>query len=99
MAWVIVFLCLCKGVKSSGKVVYFTALFPYVVLVILFVKGITLPGAINGIIFYVKPDWSLLFKASVWGDAAVQIFFALSPAWGGLITLASYNKFHNNCYQ
>lgn len=34
----------------------------------------------------------------VWGDAAVQIFFALSPAWGGLITLSSYNKFSNNCY-
>ncbi|KOB75526.1 Transporter [Operophtera brumata] len=34
----------------------------------------------------------------VWGDAAVQIFFALSPAWGGLITLSSYNKFTNNCY-
>jgi len=35
----------------------------------------------------------------VWGDAAVQIFFALSPAWGGLITLSSYNKFSNNCYK
>lgn len=33
LAWVIVFLCLSKGVQSSGKVVYFTALFPYVVLV------------------------------------------------------------------
>lgn len=35
----------------------------------------------------------------MWGDAAVQIFFALSPAWGGLITLSSYNKFTNNCYK
>ncbi|BFG03139.1 sodium- and chloride-dependent glycine transporter 1 [Drosophila madeirensis] len=99
MAWVIVFLCLCKGVQSSGKVVYFTALFPYVVLVILFVRGVTLPGASTGILFYLTPDWKQLANAQVWGDAAVQIFFALSPSWGGLITLSSYNKFSNNCYK
>ena len=34
VAWLIVCLCLIKGVQSSGKVVYFTALFPYLVLVI-----------------------------------------------------------------
>ncbi|KAL7735826.1 hypothetical protein ACLKA6_017828 [Drosophila palustris] len=99
LAWVIVFLCLCKGVQSSGKVVYFTALFPYLVLVILFFRGVTLPGASTGILFYLTPDWKQLANAQVWGDAAVQIFFALSPAWGGLITLSSYNKFSNNCYK
>ncbi|XP_035724694.1 sodium- and chloride-dependent glycine transporter 1-like isoform X1 [Vespa mandarinia] len=99
LAWVIVFLCLSKGVQSSGKVVYFTALFPYVVLIALFVRGILLPGAKEGILFYLTPDWRRLMSAKVWGDAAVQIFFALSPAWGGLITLSSYNKFTNNCYK
>ncbi|XP_014207594.1 sodium- and chloride-dependent glycine transporter 1-like isoform X2 [Copidosoma floridanum] len=99
LAWIIVFLCLSKGVQSSGKVVYFTALFPYVVLIALFCRGILLPGADEGILFYLTPDWQRLTSAKVWGDAAVQIFFALSPAWGGLITLSSYNKFTNNCYK
>ncbi|XP_014665683.1 PREDICTED: sodium- and chloride-dependent glycine transporter 1-like, partial [Priapulus caudatus] len=98
-AWVIVYLCLIKGVKSSGKVVYFTALFPYVVLTILLIRGATMPGAINGIRFYMIPDWSKLKHAKVWGDAAKQIFYSLGPAWGGLITLASYNKFNNNLYR
>ncbi|XP_033127167.1 sodium- and chloride-dependent neutral and basic amino acid transporter B(0+)-like [Anneissia japonica] len=98
LAWLIVFFCLVRGIKSSGKVVYFTATFPYLVLFILLIRGATLPGHLDGIKFFIVPKFDRLSDPQVWLDAAVQIFYSLSAAWGGLLTLASYNKFHNNCF-
>ncbi|XP_069749766.1 sodium- and chloride-dependent neutral and basic amino acid transporter B(0+)-like [Narcine bancroftii] len=100
LAWLIVGAALSKGIKSSGKVVYFTATFPYVVLIILLIRGATLEGAYTGIEFYIgrQSDINRLSDAEVWKDAATQIFYSLSVAWGGLTALSSYNKFHNNCY-
>ncbi len=64
-AWLCVCLILMKGVAASGKVAYFTALFPYTILFTLLVRGVTLPGAIDGIIYFIRPDWSKLLDPQV----------------------------------
>ncbi|XP_053625829.1 sodium-dependent proline transporter-like [Plodia interpunctella] len=99
ICWVIVYLCICNGVKSVGKIVYFTVLFPYVVLLVLFIRGVTLPGAWKGISFYILPDWSQLAKPKVWADAATQLFYSLGPGWGGLVSMASFNRFNYNNFR
>ena len=89
------FACLAKGIKSSGKVVYFTATFPYVILLILLVRALFLDGAVEGLKFFFVPRWEEMLDWTVWRNAAEQMFFSLSVSWGGLITFGSYNKFKN----
>lgn len=94
----IVYFSIWKGIKSSGKAVWITATVPYVVLIILLIRGCTLPGSVDGIKYYITPVWEKLLNEQVWIDAASQIFFSLGPGFGTLLALASYNNFHNNCY-
>lgn len=70
---------LCLFIFCFSQIVYVTATFPYVVLIILLVRGVTLPGAYDGILYYVKPDWSKL------GEAQVRLLvfsFSFIPLFG-----------------
>jgi len=42
---------------------------------------------------------NFLLTSQVWFQAATQLFYATNLAWGGMITMASYNVFHHNCYR
>lgn len=96
LAWAIVFGITCKGVSSIGKVVYVTALFPYLVLTAFFINGMMLKGAEAGIKRFFIPKFEELAKPIVWVEACTQIFYNLNIAFGGIIAMSSYNPINNN---
>lgn len=99
VAWVVIFLVIMRGVKSSGKAAYFLALFPYVVLFVLLIRAVTLEGARDGILFFLEPQWGELLNPTVWKEAVVQCFFSLAVGSGPIIMFASYNRFDHGIYR
>ena len=81
------------------QIVWFTALFPYAIMIVLAVRAVSLPGAVDGLLFLVTPEWSALLAAGPWIDGATQIFFSYSIGVGTLPALGSYNAFHHNCHK
>lgn len=65
LAWILVSLIMIKGIRSSGKASYFLAIFPYLIMAVLFVRAVTLPGAVNGIVYLFMPQWSELINPRV----------------------------------
>lgn len=68
-------------------------------MITLLIRALTLEGAYNGVLFFLRPDWSRLTEADVWYAAITQCFFSLSVCFGGLINYASYNDFRHNVYR
>uniref|UniRef100_A0A8D3D2V6 Transporter n=1 Tax=Scophthalmus maximus TaxID=52904 RepID=A0A8D3D2V6_SCOMX len=99
LAWILCYFCVWKGVRSTGKVVYFTATFPYLMLVVLLARGLTLPGAMDGVAFYLYPDPTRLVDPQVWMDAGAQVLFSFGICQGSLTALGSYNQYNNDCYK
>lgn len=79
-----------KGI-AGGIERYCKVLMPllFVLLVILAFRSITLPGAMAGVVWYLKPDFTAI-NSSVIVGALGQAFFSLSLGTGGMVTYASY---------
>uniref|UniRef100_A0A8B9JAB9 Transporter n=1 Tax=Astyanax mexicanus TaxID=7994 RepID=A0A8B9JAB9_ASTMX len=95
-AWVLLWVCAIRGIETTGKAVYITSTLPYVVLTIFLIRGLTLKGSVDGIIYLFTPDVDELMNPSTWLDAGAQVLFSFSLAFGGLISFSSYNPV-NNC--
>lgn len=73
---------------SLFQVVYFTATFPYLMLLVLLVRGLTLPGAMEGIKFYLLPDPARLSDPQVTADRSHSL------DWRSVAGLVCFNVVH-----
>lgn len=91
LLWVFVLFVLgrgiSKGVEKLNKV--FLPLL-VVLFLVMVVRALFLPGAIEGLNAFFEPEWSALLDANVWLSAVSQIFFSLSIAFGIMLTYSSY---------
>ncbi|KAI6195345.1 Sodium-and chloride-dependent creatine transporter 1 [Aphelenchoides besseyi] len=99
LAWLIVYVAMCRGITHAQKFVYFCAAFPYLVIAVLLGRSLWLDGAMEGIRYYLKPKLDRLLDITVWKDAGTQVFYSYGVGFGTLIALGSHNKFTHNCYR
>ncbi|MBA7478713.1 hypothetical protein ES707_14141 [subsurface metagenome] len=90
VTWLAMYLCIFKGVRLVGRIVWLTVPLPWLMLLILAVRGLTLEGSMQGLAYYLDPVWSELAKPVTWRYAFGQVFFSLSLAFGVMITYASF---------
>lgn len=90
-AWAIVYWLLRRGV-SRGIELASRVLIPTLVVMIfiIVIRGLTLPGAAEGLNLLLTPDFGALLNPLVWAAAYGQVFFSLSLGFTVMITYASY---------
>lgn len=91
IVWIVVLGILFKGIKKGIEIAN-RIMIPSLVIVflIIVIRAITLPGAIEGLDAFFKPDFSQILSPTVWVAAYGQIFFSLSIAFAIMITYSSY---------
>lgn len=91
-AYVCVYFCAWKGLKSTGKMVWVTCLLPYVIITVLLIKALTLNGCGSGLKYLFIPDWSKVGDGGIWKNAAIQILFSSGVAYGPFLYYGSARK-------
>lgn len=90
VAWGFIYYCIRNGASSVGKVVKYTVFIPVICLIVMAIKGITMPGGFDGLVKLFKPDLSILKTPNIWIDACGQVFYSLSIMMAIMFAYGSY---------
>ncbi len=96
LAWGSIFYSIRNSAQSIGKVVKYIVFLPLVFLAVMAVKGLTMPGAMDGIQKLFIPDFSALVDPAIWIDAVGQVFYSLSVMMAIMFAYGSYLQDDSN---
>lgn len=86
--------------KFIRKISYVTVILPYILIIVLLIRGVTLEGAGDGLKYFLaRTDWVALYNFKTWSAALTQLCFSLSIGFGVLMNTASYNKQNHRCFR
>lgn len=94
--WLVVFTGICALIVNAGvsngiekiSKIFLPLLFLFIIIIA--VKSLSLPNSIEGVKFFLIPDFSQKNWISIFINAMGQVFFSLSLGMGTLITYGSY---------
>ena len=90
IAWILCYLCIRNGTTTVGKVVKYTVSLPVICLLVMAVRGFTMPGALKGVEKLFIPEWSALSDSNLWIDAIAQVFYSLSTSMAIMFAYGSF---------
>lgn len=90
LTWATIYWIIKKGVLRVGKVVMITVPLPALLTLLILIRGVTLPGSLEGLRWYLTPNFSAILDGQTWLQAYAQVFFSLSLGFGILTAYASY---------
>lgn len=90
IVWVVIFLVVFRGTKVIGPVSQWVMIVAWTFLLILLVRGLTLPGAIDGLNYYLSTTLDKITSGDVWFAAFSQIAFTLSLGMAGMYAYGSF---------
>lgn len=88
--WALNVLILWRGASTIEKAVRIFVPAMWVFMILLIVRGLTLPGGWDGVLYLFSPDLDGILDVSVWKGAFSQMFFSLSLGLGTMTAYASY---------
>ncbi|EPQ15979.1 Orphan sodium- and chloride-dependent neurotransmitter transporter NTT5 [Myotis brandtii] len=95
--WLIICICMIKGLKSTGKMLYVSVFLSYIIFICVLIRSLMLKGADFGIKSLFAAQVPALYSVDVWRRTGNHLFLSMGSGFGSFTAISSYVPRSNNC--